>query len=162
VPALLISVSVTAAENCSETSDPTPQPGDSLITRSAIDSSWPKSMAFDPQALIIRTRGPSTAYLTREAAQTIVRRGIQHLVIDLPSIDREHDAGRLTAHRVFFGLPPSAISLEHVTRPQATVTELASIPDELADGPYLLELQVPAWRGDAVPSRPLLYAPREA
>ena len=32
------------------------------------------------------------------------------------------------------------------------------MPDTLADGAYLLELQVPALGGDAVPSRPLLYA----
>ncbi len=31
------------------------------------------------------------------------------------------------------------------------------MPDELPDGLYLLELQVPALGGDAVPSRPLLY-----
>jgi hypothetical protein len=41
------------------------------------------------------------------------------------------------------------------------VTELAFIPDTLIDGAYLLELQVPALSGDAVPSRPLLYALRE-
>ena len=32
------------------------------------------------------------------------------------------------------------------------------MPEALADGAYLLELQVPALGGDAVPSRPLLYA----
>ena len=32
------------------------------------------------------------------------------------------------------------------------------MPDRLADGAYLLQLQVPALGGDAVPSRPLLYA----
>jgi len=158
IPALLISVPVTAASDTSETSDPAPRPGDGVITQSAIDSRWPQSTAFDPQALIIRTRGASTAYLTREAAQRIVQRGIQHLVIDLPSLDREHDEGRLTAHRVFFGVPPGVTSLESARRPEATVTELASIPDRLADGAYLLELQVPAWRGDAVPSRPVLYS----
>ena len=162
VPALLISVPVTSSGNSTESSDPTPQPGDGLITRTAIENSWRHETRVDPRALVIRTRGPSTAYLTREAAQTIVQRGIQHLVIDLPSIDREHDEGRLTAHRIFFGLPPGATSLEHVARPEATVTELAYIPDELADGAYLLQLQVPAWRGDAVPSRPLLYALRES
>jgi len=165
VPALLITVVVVAARDSGETSDPTPQSGDYLVTRSAVERSWGSMTSFDPQALIVRTRGPhssSPAYLSREAAQTIVQRGIQHLVIDLPSIDREHDEGRLTAHRIFFGLPPQATSLDHVRRPTATVTELASIPEDLADGSYLLDLQVPAWRGDAVPSRPLLYALRDS
>jgi hypothetical protein len=182
VPALLLSTAPVAALNCSETSEPAPRAGDLLITRSEIEKRWPASLPFAPQALILRTasatrsRRPlagrsgagdaageaSPAYLSGEAAQAIVQRAIEHLVIDLPSIDREHDEGRLTAHRIFFGLPPGVTSLDRAARPGATVTELASIPDDLADGPYLLELQVPAWRGDAVPSRPLLYALREA
>ena len=80
-----------------------------------------------------------------------------HLVVDLPSIDRAQDEGRLTAHRIFFGLPPAVTQLAAATRATATVTELAYIPESVADGPYLLELQVPALGGDAVPSRPLLY-----
>jgi arylformamidase len=87
----------------------------------------------------------------------LVERGIEHLVIDLPSIDREHDEGRLAAHRVFFGLPPGSRELAQATRRHTTVTELADVPNDLEDGPYLLAIQVPAWRGDAVPSRPLLY-----
>jgi arylformamidase len=105
--------------------------------------------------------GQNAPYLSRPAAQLLVERGIEHLVIDLPSIDREHDEGRLTAHRIFFGIPPGATQLKSVARAQATVTELAYVPDCVRDGPYLLELQVPALSGDAVPSRPLLYALQE-
>ena len=101
--------------------------------------------------------GQTPPYLTQEAAQWLVERGIMHLVVDLPSIDRAHDEGRLTAHRIFFGLPPAVTQLAAATRATATVTELAYIPESVADGPYLLELQVPALGGDAVPSRPLLY-----
>jgi arylformamidase len=72
-------------------------------------------------------------------------------------VDRVRDDGRLTAHRIFFGLPRAVVHLESVQRPAATITELAFIPDTVADGPYLLALQVPALGGDAVPSRPLLY-----
>ena len=61
------------------------------------------------------------------------------------------------AHRVFFGLPRGARSLALAGRLRSTVTELAYIPTAVADGPYLLEIQVPAIGGDAVPSRPLLY-----
>ena len=125
---------------------------------------------FEPRALIIRSLPNSLAkqhrdysdstppYLTGEAANLLVERGIEHLVIDLPSIDRSHDEGRLTAHRIFFGLPPGSTELAQATRARATVTELAYIPDAVTDGLYLLELQVPALGGDAVPSRPLLYA----
>jgi arylformamidase len=180
LPALLLSVEPTNAESGGESTEPTPQPGDSLITRSAIVESWAKAKAssntntdtaeqFAPTALVIRTlpnnpdkqhldyTDQTPPYLSREAASLLVERGIEHLVVDLPSIDRSHDEGRLTAHRVFFGLPRGSSTLTQATRPRSTVTELAYIPDTAADGPYLLELQVPALGGDAVPSRPLLY-----
>ncbi len=177
VPAILISVRPVAANASHETTEPPPHADDRLITRSAIENRWPRTSSFEPQALIIRTEftgagvfhdaatGSTSArsppFLSSEAAQLLAERGIDHLVIDLPSIDREHDEGRLSAHRLFFGLPTGAV-LSQASRPQATITELAHIPAELADGPYLLELQIPAWRGDAVPSRPLLYDFRRA
>ncbi len=165
LPALLITVAPVAAATVSETSAPQPEPGDFLITRTAIEAAWPEQTPFDAQALIIRSTAapiPTVPYLSRDAAQTLVQHGIQHLVVDLPSLDREHDEGRLTAHRIFFGMPAGVRSLDGAKRPGATVTELALIPEDLPDGAYLLELQIPAWRGDAVPSRPLLYALREA
>jgi hypothetical protein len=145
---VLISVVATAATQ--ESTDPEPQAGDKLVTRSALESSWP--LDFQPTAVVIRATEGS--YLSREAAEFLVARGIEHLVVNLPSIDRAHDEGKLTAHRVFFGLPAGTRA---PTRPQATVTEFANIPPEVPDGPYLLEIQVPAIAGDAVPSRPLLY-----
>ncbi len=127
-------------------------------------SDWPA------RALVIRTlpngpdkrrrdyTGAAAPYLSSEAARWLVERGIEHLIVDLPSIDRIEDEGRLTAHRVFFGLPPGARDLPLARRAHCTITELAYVPDSAPDGEYLLELQVPALGGDAVPSRPLLYA----
>jgi arylformamidase len=172
VPALLISIEPTNTEASGESTDPAPRAGDSLITKSAILASWASASApahFAPSALVIRTlpnspdkqhrdyTGQVPPYLSRDAASLLVERGIEHLVVDLPSIDRSHDEGRLTAHRIFFGLPRGSTTLTQATRPRSTVTELAFIPDATPDGPYLLELQVPALSGDAVPSRPLLY-----
>jgi len=166
-PALLLSVVPEPAAG--EGSEPAPQAADRLITRGSLERSWCNSAPFAPRALIIRTlpnsadkrvrdyTGETPPYLSREAAQLLVSRGILHLIVDLPSIDRAHDEGRLTAHRIFFGLPPGSVQLGAAARPGATITELAFMPDELADGAYLLELQVPALGGDAVPSRPLLY-----
>jgi kynurenine formamidase len=169
VPALLTSIEPVDTRSTVETTEPAPQPGDKLITRSALEQSWPRMVPFRPRAIVIRTLPNDTdkmrrdytditpAYLSREAAEFLVARGIEHLVVDLPSIDRSHDEGRLTAHRVFFGLPRGARSLALAGRSRSTVTELAYIPTAVADGPYLLEIQVPAIGGDAVPSRPLLY-----
>lgn len=168
LPALVVSVDPQPAG--AEGSDPEPRAGDLLVTRRALEDAWPERPPFAPRALIVRTR-PNRAdkrvhdysaetppYLTREAAQLLTGRGIAHLVVDLPSIDRARDDGRLTAHRIFFGLPPGSTALAEVTRPGATITELAFVPDEVPDGACLLELQLPALAGDAVPSRPLVYA----
>ncbi|HYM29046.1 MAG TPA: cyclase family protein, partial [Steroidobacteraceae bacterium] len=169
VPALLVSVTPVPGAECDERSLPLPQPRDLLVTRAALARAVPAALPFTARALVIRTlpntpdkrvrdySGQTPPYLTQEAAGWLVERGIMHLIVDLPSIDRAQDEGRLTAHRIFFGLPPAVTQLAAATRAAATVTELAYIPESVADGPYLLELQVPALGGDAVPSRPLLY-----
>ena len=169
VPALLLSVTPEAAAVGGESTAPAPAAGDLLISARALAAAWPAASPFEARALVIRTL-PNTAdkrardytlasppYLSREAAQLLVSRGILHLIVDVPSLDRTHDEGRLTAHRIFFGLPPGSTQLRAAARVDATVTEFAFIPDELPDGPYLLGIQVPALAGDAVPSRPLLY-----
>ena len=169
LPALLLSAEPVPSGQTAESSDPRPQTADRLVTRDALQAAWPAELPFTPRAIVIRTlpnepakrardyTGTTPPYLTREAAQHLVERGIEHLVVDLPSIDRAHDEGRLTAHRLFFGLPPRDTTLAHAKRSQCTVTELAYIPDDAVDGAYFLQLQVPAINGDAVPSRPLLY-----
>ena len=166
LPALLLSLAPQAAASTTETSLPLPQPGDALLTRSALLDAWPQHLPFDPQVLILRTlhdaRPPSQRvdnppYLTLPLVQELVARGITHLVTDLPSIDRSHDEGLLSAHRVLFGLPAGSTDYAAALRPQATVTELAYIDPALNDGPCALQLQVPAWSGDALPSRPLLF-----
>lgn len=169
MPALLLSVKPVPSARTAESSDPTPQDEDHLVTRRALQEAWPQQPPFVPRALLIRTlpnepakrtrdyTGATPPYLTREAAHYLVERGIEHLVVDLPSIDRAHDEGRLTAHRLFFGLAPRDSTLARATRARCTITELAYIPDDVTDGPYLVQLQAPAINGDAVPSRPLLY-----
>ena len=104
-------------------------------------------------------RGPAPApYLTREAAAWLVARGIEALVLDLPSADRADDGGKLTAHRMFFGLPPGSRRAADASRPRASITELAWIEPGIPDGLYLLDLQMPPFLTDAAPSRPLLFA----
>jgi kynurenine formamidase len=170
LPALLISVAAVPAEASDEESWPAPLAGDLLITRAAITRAWPRDLRWEPRALLLRTL-PNDAgkkqrdyeqqpapYLTRQAVIDLVVRGIEHLVLDLPSLDRGHDKGLLTGHRLFFGLPAAASKLADAHRPHCTVTELAWFDPALPDGSYALVLQVPAFGGDAVPSRPLLYA----
>ena len=74
---------------------------------------------------------------------------MRHLLLDLPSVDPEHDGGALAAHKAFWGLPDRP-------RHGATITELIAVPDTAEDGLYLLNLQTAALENDASPSRPIL------
>jgi kynurenine formamidase len=114
------------------------------------------------EALIIRTKpndhskvqrqysGTNFPYLTLGAMQRIVDAGVQHLLIDLPSVDREEDGGALAAHHLFWNVPAEPNF-------QKTITELIYVPNEIADGTYLLNLQVSNFANDAAPSRPMLF-----
>ena len=44
-------------------------------------------------------------YLSEEAAVYLRNSGIKHLLIDLPSIDKEKDGGKLLAHKAFWNYP---------------------------------------------------------
>jgi kynurenine formamidase len=170
--ALVVTVAPVAAAGATEDSEPPPQPGDRLVTAAALEAACARHAGPRPRALVVRTsldgdaphrayEGPAPApYLSRQAAAWLVERGIETLVLDLPSADRAADGGRLTAHRIFFGLPPGSRDASAARRPRATITELAWIGAGIEDGWYLLDLQIPPFLADAAPSRPLLYAAR--
>jgi hypothetical protein len=176
LPALLLDIEPGAPGG--EASRPAPRAGDLLFTRAALVAAWPGALfaggvalAVAPRALVLRTRGATAGpgrsmgagaadmppYLSLQAAEFIVERGIEHLVLELPSLDRLEDGGELAAHRAFFGLPPHGRTLADAGRAHCTVTELAHVPPTLHTGFGLLSLQVPALGGDAVPSRPLWH-----
>lgn len=168
--ARLVSLHPIAAADTDEDSDPAPQPADQLITAAGLAAACAAHPGPAPHALIVRTlpnhaarltqtyRGGAPApYLSRQAARWLVARGIEHLVLDLPSADRAEDHGRLTAHRIFFGLPAGGRHARDAERPQASITEFAWVAPTIHDGWYLLDLQIPAFLADAAPSRPLLY-----
>ena len=163
IPALLLTLTVEDARESGEDSLPAPHAGDQLLTARALRTHWPRKLPVTPRALLLRTAGTQHSttnppYLSRQAATEIVARGIEHLVLDLPSADRTEDEGRLAAHRIFFGLPDGSTEELAATRRQCTITELAQFPAHLRDGPCALLLQLPAFTGDAVPSRPI-YLP---
>ena len=59
-------------------------------------------------------------------------------------------------------MKPGTKSVSPETKVNSTVTELAYIPDEINDGNYLMNLQIPNFVADAAPSRPILYKAKEA
>jgi kynurenine formamidase len=89
-------------------------------------------------------------YLSEDAATYLRNCGVKHLLIDLPSVDKEKDGGKLLAHKAFWNYPKN-------TRFEATITELIYVPNSIADGDYLLNLQFASFENDASPSKPVLY-----
>jgi arylformamidase len=170
--ARLVSVKPEALGDAGETRHPDAAPDERVISARVLYESLARVPGHS-SALVIRTlpndsgklsrtyEGAAPApYLTREAADVLVAAGVRHLVLDVPSLDRAHDDGRLVAHRTFWGLPPGGRRVQEATRGDCTVTELAWIAPTIRDGWYLLSLQIPALMTDAVPSRPLLYPAR--
>jgi len=80
--------------------------------------------------------------------------GVKHLLVDIPSVDKEIDGGTLAFHHAFWNVPEQPIT-------NRTITELIYVPNEVEDGHYILELQVSNFDNDAAPSRPLLYKKRK-
>ncbi len=115
-----------------------------------------------PEAIIIRTLPNSTEkkskhwsdtnwpFLHEKAALFLREIGVKHLLIDLPSVDKEKDEGKLLAHKAFWNYPEKP-------REDCTITELIYVNDSIEDGSYLLNLQIASFHNDASPSKPILY-----
>jgi arylformamidase len=89
-------------------------------------------------------------YFQEDAIKLLVRKGIKHLLVDLPSIDREEDGGELKGHNAFW-------NTNGRIRKDATITELVYVSNKIEDGCYMLNLQIAPFENDATPSKPILY-----
>ncbi|PWH83547.1 metal-dependent hydrolase [Algibacter marinivivus] len=89
-------------------------------------------------------------YLKADAVKFLVNKGIKHLLIDLPSIDRERDGGELMGHNIFW-------NTKGQLRLDSTITELIYVSNKIEDGQYFLNLQIAPFENDASPSKPVLY-----
>ena len=95
-------------------------------------------------------------YLLEEAAVYLKAKGIKHLLIDLPSVDKEHDGGFLLAHKAFWNVK-NVNKLNADARLNCTITEMIYVNDTILDGSYILNLQIASFENDASPSKPVLY-----
>lgn len=114
------------------------------------------------EAIIIRTipndkphklkdySGSNPTYIEAAGMKHIIATGAQHLLVDIPSVDREDDGGQLAAHKAWWDYP-------NTVHDKKTITELVYIDNTLEDGLYLLEIQTIPLALDATPSRPVLY-----
>ena len=81
----------------------------------------------------------------------------KHLLIDLPSVDKENDEGKLLAHKAFWNVK-DVNNLNDGARLDCTITEMIFVDDKVKDESYILNLQIASFENDASPSKPILYS----
>ena len=156
---------------------------DRMITRANLENAVQVILGVKGriEAVIIRTEigsatkninfsGTNPPFISPAAMNYLVSIGCRHLLLDLPSVDKEDDGGYLASHSVFFGLPPRmkeestgkviSRSVKDVNsqRIGCTITELCYISKDIPDGKYILSLQVSPLLLDAIPSRPIIFS----
>jgi len=94
------------------------------------------------------------AFFSIDAMEYIVSLGVEHLLVDTPSVDRLLDDGYLSAHNIFWETKGKEFN---TNTKHKTITEMIFASESIKDGRYLLNLQIAAFVSDAAPSRPILY-----
>lgn len=132
---------------------------DNVITVDQIKNVWKNNGA---KSIVIRTlpngndklsmkySNTNPAFIVSEAVQFLLDNGVEHLLIDTPSVDKENDGGELKAHHTFWEYPQN-------TQKQRTITELVFVSDKIEDGTYFINIQIASFENDASPSKPVLY-----
>lgn len=98
--------------------------------------------------------GTNPPFLDGRIAEFLCKKGVKHLLIDLPSVDKEVDGGELRSHKAFWNMSGNI-------RKDCTITELIYVNNDVQDGLYLLNLQVTSLEADASPSKPVLFKVKE-
>lgn len=173
VPGILVSVEPVPAIETGETYAIEFGRGDTVVTETALQTALASTAGDAPQnptALVIRTLPNDDSKLTRnynetnispyfttEAMQFISERGFEHMLVDLPSIDRLFDEGKLSNHRIFWNVEQGSFETKADSKTHSTITEMIYVPNNINDGQYLLNLQIAPFESDAAPSRPVLF-----
>ena len=130
---------------------------DLIIDEELLSKVFPNSI----EAVIIRTlpnvnkigknyTETNPPYISVDGIKYLNSIGVKHLLIDLPSVDKEIDGGVLAAHHEFWQHPTN-------TQYEKTITEFVFINDQVSDGIYLLNLMIAPFENDATPSKPIIY-----
>ncbi|AQS93909.1 metal-dependent hydrolase [Polaribacter sp. BM10] len=114
---------------------------DAIVIRTLPNLDDKKSMQYS---------NTNPTYLSEKAAIYLREKGIKHLLVDLPSVDKENDNGKLLSHNAFWNTAGEI-------RMDATITEFIYVPNDVEDGEYLLNLMIAPFENDATPSKPVLY-----
>ena len=101
--------------------------------------------------LSLQYSNTNPAFIDYKAVQFLIDNGVEHLLIDTPSVDKENDGGKLSSHHTFWEYPIN-------TQKHRTITELIYVPETILDGTYFINIQIASFENDASPSKPILYA----
>ncbi len=135
---------------------PQEQDGDAVITAAMfkdlenVDAVVIRTLPNTDVKKTVNYSNTNPPYLLEEVMLLLRDKGVKHVLIDLPSVDKEKDNGALLAHKAFWNYDGNR-------RYDATITELIYVPSTIIDGMYILDLQVAPIINDAAPSRPILY-----
>lgn len=132
--------------------------GDRVITKNSLEILWNDMTPTD--FLVLRTlpnpvskkqmhySGTNPPFLAEDAIEFMIDKKVKHLLVDLPSVDKEIDGGALLSHNKYWSGDRDRF---------CTITELIYAEEALKDGTYLINLQMAAIESDASPSRPVLF-----
>jgi len=174
VLASLVSVTPVLFSESGEQYDPAADNGDLVITAASIRAATERLFAAmdlrNAPALVIRTLPNDPAkrsrvysfenpppFLTNDAMQYVFSQGIEHLLVDLPSVDRMSDRGRMSNHCIFWNVDPENRKQRDSNLTGKTISEMLFIPDSVADSVGLLDIQFAPFESDAAPSRPVWF-----
>lgn len=174
IPATLITIQPERASDSPDTYVPEKQAEDLMITKGQIRNALRNADEEFLSALIIRDLPNDTSKMSRdysrhpapffsiEAMKQILESGVNHLIVDIPSVDRANDEGKMSCHHLFWGVEMGSKDIDPNTTSRKTITEMVYIPDSVEDGEYLVNIQIPPFVSDAAPSRPLLFKIEES
>jgi kynurenine formamidase len=169
IPSTLITVKPEKASETNDTYIPDKNNEDLMITKKIISDALKNNSTDFLDGLIIRTlpnsetkkyrkyEGNSSPFFSLEAIKYIVSLNVKHILIDTPSVDRPFDEGNLSIHRIFWDVSLGSYDIDEKKHSFKTITELIYVPNDIGDGNYFLNLQIPNFVADAAPSRPIIY-----
>lgn len=169
IPSTLISVTPDKAFDTNDNYIPEKNKTDLLITKKILEEKLNDADKNFLDGLIIRTlpndeskksrqyMKQQPSFFSIEAMEYIVSLDVKHLLIDIPSVDRTFDEGKLTAHHIFWDVPFESHEVDNDKHSMKTITEMIYASNEVEDGRYLMNIQIPNFVADAAPSRVLVY-----
>ncbi|MDQ3019563.1 MAG: cyclase family protein [Bacteroidota bacterium] len=169
IPSTLISVTPEKALDTKDNYIPQKNENDFLITKKILSAKLKGADKNFLNGLIVRTLPNDDSKKTRqymkqlppffsiEAMQYVVDFNVQHLLMDIPSVDRTFDEGKLTAHHIFWNVPLESHEVDNENHSMKTITEMIYASNEIKEGNYLMNIQIPDFTADAAPSRVMIY-----